>query len=203
MAFKLFVYLVCQAQAGIVHCQQEAFDFQLRVQPAFYYSYGVQKFGDAFQREIFGLYGNNHRIGGCERIHRYKPQRRRAVDDDVVVLVFHRSEHVQQHPLALVFVYQLYFRSGKVDAGSYQEKAVHACGHFGALQRVFVYEAFVDGGIHGAWVDAVAGSGIGLRVGIDNKHFAAFRGQRCGQINGCSGFAYSAFLVCYCYYFSH
>ena len=92
MAFQLFVNLVGKPEAGIVHGEQKSFDFERRVQTALDYADSVEQFADAFEREIFRLDRNQHRVGGGKGIHRNQPERRRAVDKDIIVFIFYGCE---------------------------------------------------------------------------------------------------------------
>ena len=50
----------------------------------------ADEIGEAFEREVLAVQRNQHGVGGDERVEREQPERRRAVDEDVVVLVAHR-----------------------------------------------------------------------------------------------------------------
>ena len=56
---------------------------------------------------------------------------------------------------------------------------------------------------HSAGVDTVAGSGVGLRIGINNQDFLAFGGKRSRQVDGGCRLADAPFLIGYCDDFSH
>jgi hypothetical protein len=45
-----------------------------------------------------------------------------------------------------------------------------------------------------------AGSGIGLRVKVDDEGALPQQGKGRAKINGCCGLAYAAFLIGYAYY---
>ena len=68
VAFHLVVYLVGLAQPRVIHGQQESLDFECGVQLGLDDFDGVQQFADAFQCKVFGLYGNDNRVGGRERV---------------------------------------------------------------------------------------------------------------------------------------
>ena len=79
VAFHFVVDLVGLSQARVVHRQQEAFDFEGRVQLRLDDLDGVQQLADAFEREVFGLHGDDDRVGGGKRVDGNESQRRRAV----------------------------------------------------------------------------------------------------------------------------
>lgn len=49
VAFHLVVYLACQTQTTVVHCEQESLNLELRVQFALDNPYSVKEFADAFK----------------------------------------------------------------------------------------------------------------------------------------------------------
>ena len=75
MAAHLVLDLVGQAQARVIHRQQEAFDGQSWVQLCLDDFDGVQQFGDTLQRKVFTLHGDDDRVGRRQRVHRDETQR--------------------------------------------------------------------------------------------------------------------------------
>ena len=55
--FQFFLNLVAQSQTGVVHGEQETFDFEVGVEPRLDSLAGFEPFSDAFQGELSGLYG--------------------------------------------------------------------------------------------------------------------------------------------------
>jgi hypothetical protein len=58
-----------------------------------------------------------------------------------------------------------------------------------------VDDAFVNRAVDLADVYAQTAGGVGLGVGIDNEYRLLKRGQRCGQVDGGRGLAYTTFLI--------
>mgnify|MGYP003237182505 CR=1 FL=1 len=79
VSFHFVVYLVCQLEAAVVHSQQESFNFQFRVEFAFYYFNSVQQFADALKGKVFTLYRDDYRVCRRERVDCDEAERRRAV----------------------------------------------------------------------------------------------------------------------------
>ena len=115
MSLHFVVYLVGESQAAVVHCQQESFDFEQRVEFRLYDFDGVEQFADAFEREVFALHGDDDRIGGCKCVHRYQSERRRAVDENIVVVFSYGFEQAFHHRLPVFEFQHLYLCSDKVD----------------------------------------------------------------------------------------
>jgi hypothetical protein len=97
--------LTRQIRTIVVHRQENAFDLQIVLKRVAYAVYGVEELRDTFQREEFALNGYQHRIGGDESVQREEIQGRRAVDDDVIEVLFDSFEGVPQASLPVVVIY--------------------------------------------------------------------------------------------------
>ena len=203
MPLQLFIYLICETQTGIVHRKQESFDFERRVETAFDDSDGVEELADTLESKILGLDGYDDRIGGSEGVYSNEAERRRAVDDYEIVLVFDRGQHCLEHTLAIGLAYKLNLGAGQINARADKEQTVHASRHFRPFERITVDHTFIYRGGHCTGVDSVSRSGIRLRVGIDNQHLLTFGGERGREVDCSCGFAYATFLIGYGYDFSH
>ena len=80
----------------------------------------MQELDDAFQRKKLALQGNKYLVGGAQSIDGDKPQRRRAVDDDIVVLVRNMAEQIGQIEFTGHFVHQLDFYADQIRGGRQQ-----------------------------------------------------------------------------------
>ena len=85
MSLQLLVDLVCQTQACVIHGEEESLDLECRIEARLDDAYGVEQLGDALEGEILGLDRDYHRVGGGEGIDGDESERRRAVDEYVVV----------------------------------------------------------------------------------------------------------------------
>ncbi len=166
-------------------------------------AYRVEQLADAFEGEIFGLYGYDYRVGGSESVDSNKAERRRTVDDNIIVFILYRFEESGEYILSIGLRDKFYLGSGKIDARSDKEQTFHACRHLRPVERISVDHTFVDRRGHRSRIDTVARSGVGLRIGVDNKHLFTLGGKRSRQVYSSGGLAYTAFLVCYRYDFSH
>ena len=111
---------------------------------ALYYLDGVEEFRDAFERKVFALHGYHHRVGSGERVHGDESERRRTVDDQVVVVVSHLFEQSLEHPLAVLLVDEFKLRAHKVDARAHKVEFVHTRAAFGAAQRIAVDKTLIN-----------------------------------------------------------
>lgn len=145
MLFQFFINLVAQSQTGVVHGEQETFDFEVGVEPRLDELDGVEQLADAFEGEIFGLYGYDDRVGCRERVDCDEAQRGGAVDEYVVVFGLDFFDKVQQYAFAVGGVEQFEFGTYEVDVGAYDVESRYAGGADGFAQGGFADEALVDG----------------------------------------------------------
>ena len=68
VGLDFFHDLVVQAQAAVVHREEKAFDGQGRIEPRPYDVDGIEQFAQAFQREVLGLDGDDHAVGGRQGV---------------------------------------------------------------------------------------------------------------------------------------
>src|SRR5215468_4129616 len=78
--------------ALVIHGEQNAFDFEGRVQRSANAHKGIEKLGYTFERQILTLYWDQNRIGGNERIQNQQIQCRRTIENNVPILVLNRVQ---------------------------------------------------------------------------------------------------------------
>mgnify|MGYP006955158455 CR=1 FL=1 len=83
---ELARYIQGQAVARVVHGTQYALNLKIRVHRFLNLLDGVHQGRQAFQRVILALHRNKHGIGGRQGVDRQQTQRRRAINQDVVVV---------------------------------------------------------------------------------------------------------------------
>ena len=143
MTFHLIIDLVCKTKASVIHRQQESLYLQLGVQFAFDNLYRVQQLADSLKCEILTLHGYYHGVGCRQRIHRNQSQRRRTVDQDIIVVVPYRLEHSLYHLFAMVKVQHLNLRSYEVDMARYDIQAFDVCCINGVSHVSMIDDAFI------------------------------------------------------------
>ena len=100
----------------IIHGQQHPFDHQIRVKELLDETDRQQQLRDALQRIIFTLHRDHHRISRGERIGVEQAQRRRTVDDDVIITRLDRIELLfQQLFLAALKAHHFQIGAGQGD----------------------------------------------------------------------------------------
>lgn len=75
VALHLVVDLAGQAQAAVIHREQETLDLELRVEFALDDLDGVEQLADALQGEILTLHGDDDAVGCRQRIDRDQTER--------------------------------------------------------------------------------------------------------------------------------
>ena len=97
--------------------------------------------------------------------------------------------------LAAFFVDEFNLRTNKVDASG-EDSEVGGVGGYKAVGNVGLpHETFVGALVQFVGVDAEAGGGVGLRVGVDKQHLVLHHRQSGTEIDGGGGFAHTAFLI--------
>ena len=124
-----------------------------------------------------------------------RPERRRAVDEDEVVVVAHLVERLAQAQLPAERRHQLDLGAGQVEAGRGAEQVAHRGGLHAVLDREVVEDHVVHRAVQVPDVDAEAGAGVALRVEVDDEHPVAEVGQAGPEVHGRGGLADAALLV--------
>ena len=79
-------YLVGKIGAIVVHREQNTLDFEMGIAGLADLLTRLQQFRNAFEGEIFSLDGNNDAVGRDQGVYRKDVERRRAIDEDVVIV---------------------------------------------------------------------------------------------------------------------
>ena len=74
MTLHLIIDLVGKSQSAVVHSQQEALDFELRVELALDDLNSIEELTDTLQRKVLALHRNDHRVGCRQGIDGNQPQ---------------------------------------------------------------------------------------------------------------------------------
>lgn len=104
-------------------------------------------------------------------------QRRRAVDEDVIVVLADRRQSITQAAFLHLHFQQCHFRSGQIAVGRQQLVATVFGKLHGLAQVAFADQHVVDRVLEGVLVDAAAHGRIALRVEVDQQHAALGRYQ--------------------------
>lgn len=95
-ALQILHYLIREVGPLVVHCEERALDFQVRVTHPADLANGFQKLGNSFQREILALNGNQNRVSRDKSVDRKDIQGWGAVDQNEIVAITNRRQNYFQ-----------------------------------------------------------------------------------------------------------
>ena len=186
--------------AAVVHRQQDRRDRELRVEVPLDQLDVVEQLAEALERVVLALDRDEHLARGDERVDREQPERRRAVDEDVVEVLLELAEvgveRGAQPLLARDERDELDLRAGEVDRRRHapQPGELRAALDDVAHGRV-VDDDVVDARRLRPVLDAERGRCVALRVEVDDQHARARLGQGRGEVHRGRGLADAALLV--------
>ena len=103
--------------AHVGEVEQHAQQRQIRVEAVARQLDDLHRLLDALQREVLRLGGDQRMVGGDERVDRQQAQRRRAVDQDHVVVVAEPRQRASQRQLAAHLAAEHQLRLGEAEVG--------------------------------------------------------------------------------------
>ena len=159
---------------------------------------GVDQRREPLERVVLALHRHQHAVGGHQGVDRQHVQRRRAVDEDHVVVVAHR---LQRHGAAAARGRRSSSaaaprrRSGPGWRAAARSRAPAACSDAPrrAVQSPTSTSQLPCSSVR--LLDAAAHGGVALRVEVHQQHAAPRRRQRGGEVDGSGGLADPALLV--------
>src|SRR6202034_291230 len=89
---QVFRDLLGQIRTLVIHGENHTLDVERRVECGLDAPQRGEQFRDALQGEILGLHGDEQPVGGYERVQRKQIERRRAIQNNEVVLVAYRFQ---------------------------------------------------------------------------------------------------------------
>ena len=110
----LALYVLREPGAAVVHREHHPRNRKPRVQLSLYQRERVEQARQPLEGEVLGLDGDQHAVGGDERVDGQQAERRRAVDEDQVVFVRDLGERTPQHHLAADLAAQQQLGLGEV-----------------------------------------------------------------------------------------
>ena len=149
----------------------------------------------AFQRVVLALDGDHHRVRRRQRIHGEKAERRRAIQQDVVVLGYQVCEDSGQSAFALRQRCQFDLSPSQRDRRGNDGEAWDI-GRHDQIGDVRIFDdRFIDGVLYLATLKAEAAGGVALRIEVDDENCVAGQGQIRGQVDYGRGLADATLLV--------
>ena len=119
---------------SVVHDQHDRGDFQCRVQALAHKFHIADQLTNTLKGVVLTLNRYKHLCSSHQRVDREQPERWRAIDEDVVVVIDNWSKGVQQTTFPVKAGNKFNLGSGKVEArGSHKEALDVGC----RFQRIF------------------------------------------------------------------
>ena len=115
MILDIFNDLHRKICSRIIHGKYDTFNIQSRIQTFSYQIYGMDQLTQSLQRIVFALNRNKNCIRCRHRIDRQHAERRRAIDDDKIVLISNPVDFIFQNVLFFIYSNQFNLRCGKID----------------------------------------------------------------------------------------
>ena len=107
-----------RVDGGIAHREEETQQLQVRIEELSDFVDRLTELDDAVKFEVAGGDGHDDPIGGRQRVEREPRERRRAIDDDVIVVRHDRRERLLEARLAVILGGgELDIRVGEEDVG--------------------------------------------------------------------------------------
>src|SRR5690606_24960771 len=147
------------------------------------------------QGVVFALHGNDHAVGRGQGVDGQHRQRRRAVDEDVVVAFAHRRQRVAQAQLLVRHLEQLHLGGGEVAVGRQQWITAVLAVPQGLVDVAVAHQHIVDRRLQGRLVHTAAAGGVALGIEVDQQHLALGGDQRGGEVDAGGGLGDPALLV--------
>src|ERR1700722_13332593 len=180
----------------VVHGGEQPVDGQLGAQPAGDLVDGLHQQRDAAQREVLALERDEHAVRAGKRVHRQQAQRRLAVDEDDVVVRYHRLQRAAKDELTADLVHELDLGAGQVDVARQQVHALDAGLHDHVMGGdTALHQQVVDGRVQLVRLDAEAHRQGALRIEVHEQHLATLLRQRGAEVDRRGGLADAALLI--------
>src|SRR2546430_6421264 len=184
-------------RAAVVERRQQAIYLETWIQTGLHRLDDLEKCCDTLERVVLRLHGNDHAGRRDERVQREQAERRRAIDEDVVVPVHHIArELVAQRHLAADRVEELDLggrelegRRCDVDLLRFGRPDDRRKGYVG------VDEDVRDAALDRIEVDAETDGQVCLGIEVEAEDFVTEGRERTAEIDGARGLADAAFLV--------
>jgi len=198
MPSHLVGHLGRQPRPRVEHGQHHAEDLELRVQHSAHQIERLLELPEAFERIVLALDRNEHRLGGGQRVHRQQPERRRAVDQQVIPVVGRRFEAGSQARFPGDLIHELHLGAREIDGCRHHRQVLNSRVHNRRADRSAVTQALVDRGRKRGLVHTEAACGIPLGVHIHQEHAPAEGREARAQVDGRRRLPHPAFLIDYC-----
>ena len=114
-SLQLLGHLNGQVGSTVEHGQQHALERQLRVHVFLDHAHGRHQLAQSLERVILALERNQKAVRCAQAVERQQAERRRAVDEHIIVFVLDLVEHELEPRLAVIHCDQIELCTRKID----------------------------------------------------------------------------------------
>ncbi len=179
----------------VVHRQDDPLDREVGIEVVADEFEGRKQLGQSFQRVVLALQRDEDAIGGGQCVHGQQPERRRAVDEDVVVRGRGIRQKAGQSMFATFQRCQLDFGSCQGDRGRNDVHPLDRTGHGQVGQWSAIDDRVVDRSLDLVAVEAQAARCVALGIQVDDEDSLARQGEIAPEVHDRRGLADAAFLI--------
>lgn len=195
MPAHLVRHLGRQPGPGVVHRQRHAEYVQGRVEHAPDQIQRLAELSKPFEGVILALDGNQDGIRGGEAVDREEPQRRGAVQEDVVVFLGRLVQTGFEAAFPGQLADQLDLGAGEVHCCGGDAQVVHRGIHSHRLDGGSLVQAVVDAHRQRSLIHTESTGGVALWIEVGDEDAAAQRGQTRAEVHRGGRFPDAALLV--------
>src|SRR3990167_696646 len=188
-------HLARQTIAPIVEREERSHDFQIRLQIIAHQLDGTQELGKPFQRIILRLHRDDYLIGRHQTVDGEESQRRRTVDQDIIVIRADLAQDMLQAEFPILDMHHLDLRAGQILPRRNDVQAFRIRPQDDFLRCQSPNHRMIEIFFEALGIDAQARRGIALRIQIHQKNLLAGLRQIARNVNRRSGFPHPAFLI--------
>src|SRR3990167_165051 len=185
----------CQTDAPIIEREKRSHDFQIRLQIIAHQLDGAEELGKPFQRIILRLHRDDYLIGRHQTIDSEESQRRRTIDQDIIVLRADLAQDMLQAEFPILDMHHLDLRAGQILPRRNDVQAFRIRPQDDFLRCETQNHRMIEIFFEALGIDAQARRGIALRIQIHQKNLLAGLRQIARNVNRRSGFPHPAFLI--------
>ena len=128
-------HLAREIEPAVEHREQDTFYMQVGVECRLHQLDRPQQLTQPLECVVLALHRNQYRIGCGQGVDRKQTQARRAIDQDVVVLVADPLERLLQSELSRYLRYQFHFGAGKITVGGQKIQKRNLCFYYSVINQ--------------------------------------------------------------------
>src|SRR3989344_6496377 len=188
-------HLARQTIARIIEREKHSHNSQMRLQIIAPQLDGAEELGKPFQRIILRLHRDDYLIGRHQTIDSEESQRRRTIDQDIIVIRADLAQDMLQAEFPILDMHHLDLRAGQILPRRNDVQAFRIRPQDDFLRCETQNHRMIEIFFEALGIDAQARRGIALRIQIHQKHLFPGLRQIARNVDRRSGFPPPAFLI--------